>query len=321
VTADPGREPRHDGEKVDRESRGGWVAPLFLLGVVLVTAIFRSDVMIGVPFIALVIFLPVERKRAILVAALFALLVAGLPEDSGFWWLERAWVAVAAGWFVALSLRWPDTSFLRRGLTAVAGSVGVFGFAFVARPAAWAAVDWRIGERIRLAIGYAAEAMGMVQGAPLPDGVRDAIAETTRTQVELFPAILSLGTLAALGLAWWMYGRWARGWSRPLGRLKDFRFSDHLVWLLIGGLALAILGFGEGWTRAGSNTVVFMGALYVLRGAGVILFVNGGMSALGAVVFAFAVLFLAPIVIATMLVVGVGDTWLDLRTRMRKTSS
>ena len=64
-----------------------------------------------------------------------------------------------------------------------------------------------------------------------------------------------------------------------------------------------------------------MGALYVLRGAGVILFVNGGMSALGAVVFAFAVLFLAPIVIATMLVVGVGDTWLDLRTRMRKTPS
>jgi len=49
----------------------------------------------------------------------------------------------------------------------------------------------------------------------------------------------------------------------------------------------------------------------------VILFVNGGLSFFGAFVFAVAVLFLAPIVIAGMLVIGVGDTWLDLRRRLR----
>ena len=38
-------------------------------------------------------------------------------------------------------------------------------------------------------------------------------------------------------------------------------------------------------------------------------------------VFAVAMLFLAPIVIAGMLVIGVGDTWLDLRTRLRNRAS
>lgn len=302
-------------------ARGGWSTPLLLLGVLLLTATFRLDVLIGLPFIALILFLPVERRRAILIAAFFAFLVATSPGDSGIWWIERAWTAIAAGWFVALSLRWPDASFFRRGLGAVAGTVGVFGFAFVARPQAWAAIDWRIGERIRLAIATAIETAGVLQGEPLPRDAQVAITEAVGVQVELFPAILSLGTLAALGLAWWMYGRWARGMHRPLGRLKEFRFSDHLVWVLIGGLALTLFGLGEGWERAGSNTVVFMGALYVLRGVGVILFVNGGLSFFGAFVFAVAVLFLAPIVIAGALVIGVGDTWLDLRRRLRDATS
>jgi len=299
-------------------ARGSWSTPLFLLCATLLTATFRLDVLIGLPFIAFILFLPVERRRAMFIAAFFAFLVATTPPgDSGIWWIERSWAAIAAGWFVALSLRWPDAPFLRRGLGAVTGTVGVFGFAFVARPEAWTAIDWRIGERIRLGIATAIETAGELQGEPLPREARDAITEAVGVQIELFPSILSLGTLAALGLAWWMYGRWARGWMSPLGRLREFRFSDHLVWVLIGGLALTLFGLGEGWERAGSNTLVFMGALYVLRGVGVILFVNGGLSFFGAFVFAVAVLFLAPIVIAGMLVIGVGDTWLDLRRRLR----
>jgi len=306
---------------VETSARGGWGTPLLLLGAVLVTATFRLDVLIGVPFIALVLFLPVERRWAILIAALLTFLVATTPDDYGIWWIERAWAAIVAGWSVASTLRWPDAGFLRRGLAAVAGTVGVFVLAFVARPDAWAAIDWRIGERIRLAIATAIETAGVLQGEPLPEQERSAITEAVGVQIELFPAILALGTLAALGLAWWMYGRWARGWASPLGRVREFRFSDHLVWLLIGGLALTLFGLGEGWERAGSNTVVFMGALYVLRGVGVILFVNGGLSFFGAFVFAVAMLFLAPIVIAGMLVIGVGDTWLDLRTRLRNRAS
>lgn len=312
---------RTSDEDVETSARGGWGTPLLLFGAVLVTATFRLDVLIGVPFIALVLVLPVERRWAILIAAFFAFLVATAPDESGIWWIERAWTAVAAGWFAALTLRWPDAGFLRRGLSAVAGTVGVFGLVFVARPEAWAAIDWRIGERIRLAIATAIETAGVLQGEPLPVEARDAITDAVGVQIELFPAILALGTLAALGLAWWMYGRWARGWASPLGRVGEFRFSDHLVWALIGGLALTLFGLGDGWERAGSNTVVFMGALYVLRGVGVILFVNGGLSFFGAFVFAVAMLFLAPIVIAGMLVIGVGDTWLDLRTKLRRRTS
>ncbi|MDT8367810.1 MAG: DUF2232 domain-containing protein [Longimicrobiales bacterium] len=296
---------------------GGWGAPLLLLGAVLFTSVFSAGVLIGIPLIALVLFLPVEHKRAVFVAALFALWIVTAPGNSGLWWIERGWAAIMAGWFVALSLRWPDAGFFRRGFSAVVGTVGVFALSFALRPDAWAAIDWRVGERIRLGIGMAMESLGIFGDAPLAPETREAIHEAIGVQIELFPAILALGSLAALGLAWWMYGRWACGSARPLGRVKEFRFSDHLVWLLIVGLALVLFGVGDGWARAGSNTLVFMGTLYVLRGVGVVLFVNGGMSIFGAVVFALAVLFVAPIVIAGMLVIGVGDTWLDLRRRVR----
>jgi hypothetical protein len=318
VTDDP---DQASGGVAPAAPRGGWSVPFLLLGAVLVTATFRFDVLIGVPFIALVLFLRVERRWSILIAAAFAWLVATGASGDGLWWVERAWTVVVAGWFVALTLRWPDTAFLRRGLGAIVGAVGVFGFAFTARPGAWAAIDWRVAERIRLTIAAATAEFSARLEEPLAADTREAITEWVGAQIELFPAMLALGTLASLGLAWWMYGRWARGWASPLGRLREFRFSDHLVWVLIGGLALTLFGLGEGWERAGSNTVVFMGALYVLRGVGVILFASGGLSFFGGIVFAVAVLLLAPIVIAGTLVIGVGDTWLDLRTKLRERTS
>jgi len=285
------------------------------------SATFRFDVLIGVPFLAMVFFLPLERKFVLLVAAMFAFTVPLGMGESGLWWVERGWTVVVAGWFVALTLRWPDTAFLRRGLGAIVGAVGVFGFAFAARPGAWATIDWRVTERIRLSVAGAAAELSARLDEPLSADTLDAITAWVEAQIEFFPAFLALATLAGLGIAWWMYGRWARGWPGPLGRLSEFRFSDHLVWVLIGGLALALFGLGEGWARAGWNSVVFMGALYVLRGVGVILFASGGLSFFGGIVFAVAVLLLAPIVIAGTLVIGVGDTWLDLRTRLRERAS
>ncbi len=302
-------------------ARGGWSVPFLLLGAVLLTGMFRFDVLIGVPFIAMVLFLPLERKAALLVAAVFAWVLPLGFSDSGLWWIERAWTVVAAGWFVALTLRFPDAAFLHRGLGAIVGAAGVFGFAFAARPGVWEAIDWRMAERVRLAVAEWSTALGALLDEPLAAETVDAMTRWVEAQVDLFPAMLALGTLSALGVAWWMYGRWARGWASPLGRVREFRFSDHFVWLLIGGLALALFGQGEGWERAGWNSVLFMAALYVVRGVGVVLFASGGLSFFGGLLFALAVLLVPPLVIAGTLVIGVGDTWLDLRTMLRKRTS
>jgi hypothetical protein len=87
------------------------------------------------------------------------------------------------------------------------------------------------------------------------------------------------------------------------------------VWLFLTGLALVVLGAGEGWTSAGSNAVVFMGGLYALRGVAVLLFINGGVTGLGILFVVIGMLLLPPVLLLGALIVGVGDTWLDLRSK------
>ena len=103
--------------------------------------------------------------------------------------------------------------------------------------------------------------------------------------------------------------------------LREFRFNDQMIWVFIGGLLLLALTLGDGWTRLGHNTVLVMGALYAVRGAAVMLFLNGGLTALGGMVLAAITLLIAPVLVAGALLVGLGDTWLDVRTRVRALTS
>jgi hypothetical protein len=63
-----------------------------------------------------------------------------------------------------------------------------------------------------------------------------------------------------------------------------------------------------------------MGGLYLLRGAAILLWI-GAMAATSlwsAVLLAIAALFLYPVVLGTALVLGLSDTWLDLRSRLSR---
>jgi uncharacterized protein YybS (DUF2232 family) len=136
-------------------------------------------------------------------------------------------------------------------------------------------------------------------------------------QAAVFPALAGLSSLAGLAVAWWVYMRIALDRDEGLLPLREFRFNDHLVWLFIIGLTLAMTPGGEGLRRAGWNAVAFMGALYALRGAAVIAFFGGGQTVFGLFALALALLLVAPVVLTGALVIGLGDTWLDLRGRAR----
>ncbi len=101
-----------------------------------------------------------------------------------------------------------------------------------------------------------------------------------------------------------------------MGRLPEFRFPDGLLWVLIGGLALLVLPLDAWSVRLGSNLVFFMGALYALRGLAVVAALVLGMGAQLPALIALSVvgLLLYPIVVAGTLLLGVTDTWLDLRS-------
>lgn len=137
----------------------------------------------------------------------------------------------------------------------------------------------------------------------------------------LFPAFLALESLAAMALAWAVYHRVGRSrLGPPLAALRDFRFSDHLVWGLVLGLLLVVTPWLARLAPVGANLLLFFGALYALRGLGVATWFFKPGRVATALFFGLA-LFFWNVIGALALGLGLGDTWLDWRGRGREHSA
>ena len=278
--------------------------------------VIGGTILVGVAYLFMMASLPVRRSGAYVIAAILAFGVLQ-GDRAGFWWTERGWALLVAGWFVALTLRHPDTGFLSRALASLAGAVGVVVAVLSLRGGSWSVLDWQMTERVRAYFASGLEALHVLQErGTLSPALVTALYAAAETQIKVFPATLALATLAALAVAWWLYVRMAHGDDQGLLPLREFRFNDQLVWLFIGGLALTLVG-SETVERAGSNALVFMSALYAMRGAAVVSFFGAGQSALSAVLLVLGLVFVAPVMMVGALVIGLGDTWLDLRARAR----
>jgi len=181
--------------------------------------------------------------------------------------------------------------------------------------------------QMEASVAIALQAVQLSMGPEaVPELVQAGVVEALALPSYLFPALLGLASLSSLGVAWWLYLRVSQAETGGIGPFREFRFHDQLVWVLILGL-LFFLGAGGlldrvglDLGRAGTNAAVFMGALYALRGAAVVLFLAGGVSFLGGVLLLFGFFFMAPLLLAGAFIMGLGDTWLDLRAR-RTTAS
>jgi hypothetical protein len=190
------------------------------------------------------------------------------------------------------------------------------GSLFLARPGDWDVVDWMITSRMESGVSAAIETLRFLRGAEgLTEAVQESALQAVRLQAAVFPALLGLASLSALGLGWWLFLRLAEGRGDGIEPLGEFRFHDHLVWVLILGLAILLSSSGA-LERLGANAVVFMGALYALRGVAVILFITGGLSLFGALLFLLGFILVAPLFLVGAFVIGLGDTWLNLRARI-----
>ncbi len=282
----------------------------------LIFSVSSAGVLVAIPFLALTMVLGLRRLPAAVAAMLAVFVAVGVPARGGVWYLERGWTVVLAGWFVVLTMRWPRSRFFPRAFGAVAATAALVGLLVMVRPGSWSMVSWLLTEGMMRSVSLIAQmSMAIDSEVSLSTAQLNTLFEWAAQQGRLFPALLGLSSLSGLAVAWWAYVRLSPGGGLGLGPLREFRFNDHLVWLLLTGLALIVLGAGEGWTSVGSNAVVFMGGLYAMRGAAVLLFLNGGVTGFGFFFLAVGMLFLAPVLIMGALVVGVGDTWLDLRSK------
>jgi hypothetical protein len=166
--------------------------------------------------------------------------------------------------------------------------------------------------------------------ADLPAETEKQLTALTEIGKTLYPSLLALQAIAALAIAWSVYHRLSRArLGPPLGQLRDFRFNDQLVWGLIVGLTFVFLPTLSSVRIVGRNFLVFFGALYALRGLGVLswFMAPGALAVTATVGFA---MFLLPVLNAVAALgfvllaiaafgLGLGDTWADWRSRARTT--
>jgi len=298
-----------------------WSRAAALFFVMLAISAVHPTVLLAVPFLGLVAVFGMNSIRAALFAALAMIVAVGGGGDSPIWFVERAWAVVLAGFFVVATLRWPEQPFSDRALRAVGATlvVAVGGLAW--RPEAWGAVDWIVRDRLHTGLSGALEGLRLIQGGePVASSTTAALRQAVELQADLFPATLALASMAGLGVAWWGYRTTSSQGDAALGRLRDFRFNDHLVWVFLAGLVLTVMRWGDVLARVGENVVTFMGALYALRGAAVLLFLSGGLSMFGWVVLGLGLALVSPLILTGAMIIGLGDTWLNLRVRARGTT-
>ena len=278
-------------------------------------SVVQPSLLIAFPFMALAVFMGAGKPGVFFAAALAVFVTLGGARE-GLWYVERGWAVLVAGWFAALSLYRPTASFSSRALGAVAGSAAAAAGMLMLRAGAWQTVDWAFTDRMQGSVATAMQLMSVVrEGEPLSPSVVATVYQAVEWQAAVFPAMLAIASMAGLGVAWWVYVRLTAGSDQGVGPLKDFRFNDHLVWVFIGGLVLLVMTWGDAQARIGANAVVFMGLLYALRGAAVVMFLSSGLSAFGYALVAVGLVFVPPVVLGAAMLVGIGDTWLDIRSK------
>jgi hypothetical protein len=171
----------------------------------------------------------------------------------------------------------------------------------------------------------------MPQLASLPNELEGQLRALADTGADLFPSLLLLESLVALALAWGTYHRISRTrHGAPLGFLKDFRFNDQFVWGLIAGLTIVFVPALHSLDSTGRNLLVFFGALYAIRGFGVLSWFLAPGALGAALLVGFAMLWwpvLSPVALLGFMLLalaalglGLGDTWADWRSRARPTT-
>jgi hypothetical protein len=260
--------------------------------------------------------------------------------------LVRGWSLLLAGAFGLVCLFGADRSFFARALVALGVTLGLALIMSLIGPVTMSQASTIIaGEFARrnretmdlmnqFISGHPSEWAQLTSSVPqlaqLPAETQKELSLLSRAGLAVFPALLALESIAALAMAWATYHRLGRArLGPPLKPLREFRFNDQLVWGLIVGLTIMLLPTLTALSGAGRNLLVFFGALYAVRGLGVLSwFTKPGRLRVVAIV-GFVLLF-APVLNAFVvlgflmlgvaaLALGLGDTWADWRGRARST--
>jgi len=300
--------------RVSAFRKSDWLRAGVLCILVLLTSTARPSVLVAVPFLLLV-GTNTLRGYAILGATLIAIIIVVAGPYDGMWYLERGWALLLGGCFVGLSIVRPKMKISDRALEAVFGALVLAAILMTLMTGAWNIVDWVISDRVRATVAQVIALLLSWGGEGLAPALITALYQTAEAQILIFPALTALASMSALLLSWWLFIFFSGRSEEALGSVKDFRFNDHLIWMLVVGLFLLFTRWSEPLQRLGSNAVVFIGALCAVRGAAVIVFITGGFSVLGYAMTLLGLVIVPPIVLGGAVLIGIADIYLDFRKR------
>jgi hypothetical protein len=282
--------------------------------------------MVAAPLALLLLFQRPARREAALAGALLAFTVwsiVGTRDDFGRF--EGAWVCLLAGGVaVTLGFRAQEARgrLVSVGLYAVATAAAAGVLLIGVTPFSWNELFWlatrHYSMQARLVLELlASQLQGAAGGPELLQTIEATLDQMVALVVRLLPALVLLQSMAALAAAWALY-RWIvrHPEGDPLPALRDFRFSDHLIWGVVLALITLVFPGVETLHLIGGNLAAFFGGLYVVRGLGIVAAiaaaagVGGPFVALAASVLT---IFLMPLVMFGALALGVTDTWVDWR--------
>jgi len=262
------------------------------------------------------------------------ILVTPLPGTPGFVAASKGWALLVVATFGVVSIMSPREPFFPRALAAVGLSFAV-GLALVLfsakrpdsiektvraeyarRVDSWLA-DWESVSKTREWQQLTRDNPGM---ETLARESSDQLRKLPPVTARLYPALLALESLAVLALAWGLFHRVSRARiGPPLAPLREFRFNDQLVWGLVAGITAVAVPTLTAFRVVGLNLLVFFGALYALRGLGVLTWFFAPGRLMVALTIGLAI-FMWPLLGVFALGIGLGDTWLDWRSRPRPTT-
>jgi len=189
-------------------------------------------------------------------------------------------------------------------------------------------VSWPQIELAVEAKGWAAYRMvasqvtrGAAPGSAL-GGFLDQFAAGVEPAAAFTPALAVLMALAGGALAVVWHGRIVGAEAerpRPFGR---FAFNDQLVWAVIAALGLYFVNVGRSYTALALNGLLVLAVLYAIRGAAVVwAILLEGRGWQPALLAAVGGLLLLPFTAPGLGLVGLADTWIDFRRRVKRPST
>ncbi len=221
---------------------------------------------------------------------------------------------MVTGAFVATVLWRPQRLGRNIGVAVTAGLVGTLWWTWLLG-ITWERIEFALTRATWAAYQTMARGMAVFNG---PDAMQ-AAAAGIELAVSLFPGLTTLAAVAGLLVAWAVYQRVAvRPIGGPAAPFTSFRGSDHLLWGMVVPLAVLISPAGDALDLVAVNALLVFGTIYATRGAAILTWFMRSKSPLGSIglgLMAVAALFVLPIAGSGLLLLGIADTWIDIRRR------